>query len=170
MILIDCIGNSCAEAAPVLTVMQGSLGIPSNSHRAQPQLCIGIYPDFFLAEPYRRTGELSILMDEKPIVVAVARPESGREAKMDRIFKRPFMTGAISQDRERCQFLFCLMKNPCCTGRLGREMRERFLMAPQLGQCSTGDGFPARRPRAAIHPMPCCLPIPNDMGAIRVRS
>jgi hypothetical protein len=32
---------------------------------------------------------------------------------MDRIFKPPFsMTGAISQDGDRCQFLFCLMKNP----------------------------------------------------------
>src|SRR5215813_5787704 len=32
---------------------------------------------------------------------------------MDRIFKPPFsMAGAISQGCERCQFLFCLMKNP----------------------------------------------------------
>src|SRR5215469_15421994 len=32
---------------------------------------------------------------------------------MDRIFKPPFsMTGAISRDRESCQFPFCLMKNP----------------------------------------------------------
>jgi hypothetical protein len=33
--------------------------------------------------------------------------------KTDRIFKPPFsMTGTISQDRESCQFLFWLMKNP----------------------------------------------------------
>src|SRR5215468_8328488 len=32
---------------------------------------------------------------------------------MDRIFKPPFsMGGAISQSRQSCQFLFCLMKNP----------------------------------------------------------
>jgi hypothetical protein len=32
---------------------------------------------------------------------------------MDRIFKPPVsMTGPISQDRESCQFLFCLMTNP----------------------------------------------------------
>src|SRR5215470_13792804 len=33
--------------------------------------------------------------------------------RMDRIFKPPFsMTGAISQDRQSCQFLFLLDKNP----------------------------------------------------------
>jgi hypothetical protein len=31
------------------------------------------------------------------------------------------MTGATSQDRERCQFLFWLMKNPMFAGRLGRR-------------------------------------------------
>ena len=56
-------------------------------------------------------------------------------AAMDRIFKPPFsMTGAISQDRERCQFLFCLIKNPllyqAARPESGREARERFLMAP----------------------------------------
>src|SRR5262249_48992199 len=40
----------------------------------------------------------------------------------------------------------------------GREARERFLMAPRLGQSSTGHSFQARRPRPAIHPMPCRLP------------
>ena len=55
--------------------------------------------------------------------------------KTDRIFKPPFsMTGAISQDRDRCQFLFCLMKNPLlyrsARPESGREARERFLMAP----------------------------------------
>ena len=55
--------------------------------------------------------------------------------EMDRIFKPPFsMTGAISQDRERCQFLFCLMKNPllyrAARPESGREVRERSLMAP----------------------------------------
>ena len=60
---------------------------------------------------------------------------------MDRIFKSPFsMTGAISQDRERCQFLFCLMflfcliKNPllyqAARPESGREVRERSFMAP----------------------------------------
>src|SRR5262249_59805993 len=37
-------------------------------------------------------------------------------------------------------------------------------MAPQWGQCSTGHSFPARRPRAAIHPMPGCLPNPKRHG------
>jgi hypothetical protein len=42
---------------------------------------------------------------------------------MDRIFKRPFLwPGALSQDRESCQLLFYLMKNPllypsACVGR-----------------------------------------------------
>jgi hypothetical protein len=54
---------------------------------------------------------------------------------MDRIFKPPFsMTGAISQDRERCQFLFCLIKNPllyqAARPESGREVREMSLMAP----------------------------------------
>ena len=44
------------------------------------------------------------------------------------------MIGAISQDRERCQLLFCLMKNPllCALARpeSGQETRERFLVAP----------------------------------------
>src|SRR5262245_16415020 len=31
-------------------------------------------------------------------------------------------------------------------------------MTQQLGQCSTGHSFPARGPRAAIHPMLCRLP------------
>src|SRR5215510_7755223 len=39
---------------------------------------------------------------------------------------------AISQDRQRCQFLFCLMKNPllCRSARSesSREASERFLM------------------------------------------
>jgi hypothetical protein len=43
------------------------------------------------------------------------------------------MTEAISQDRESCQFLFWLMKNPMFyrPARLesGREARERFLRA-----------------------------------------
>src|SRR5215470_14977520 len=98
-----------------------------------------------------------------------------KEAVMDSIFKPPVsMTGAISLDRESCQFLFCLMKNPLlyrsARPESGREVRERFPMAPQLGQYSTGHNLPARRPRAAIHPMPCCLLNPNDMGAMRVRS
>ena len=44
------------------------------------------------------------------------------------------MTGAISQDRESCQFLFCLMKNPLlyrsARPESGREGRERFFMEP----------------------------------------
>jgi hypothetical protein len=43
------------------------------------------------------------------------------------------MTGAISQDRERCQFLFWLMKNArfyrAARPESGREARERFLRA-----------------------------------------
>src|SRR5262247_3938356 len=31
------------------------------------------------------------------------------------------MAGAISQPRQSCQFLFCLMKIHCCTGPLGRR-------------------------------------------------
>jgi hypothetical protein len=54
---------------------------------------------------------------------------------MDRIFKPPFyITGAISRDRERCQFLFCLIKNPllyqAAWPESGRERRERFLRPP----------------------------------------
>ena len=54
---------------------------------------------------------------------------------MDSIFKPPFsMTGVISQDRQRCQFLFCLIKNPllyrAARPESGREARERSLMAP----------------------------------------
>src|SRR5207253_11101915 len=46
-----------------------------------------------------------------------------------------FMAGAIAQDRESCQFVFCLMKNPMlyrAAARVerGREVRERFLVAP----------------------------------------
>jgi hypothetical protein len=53
---------------------------------------------------------------------------------MDRIFKPLFsMTGATSQDRERCQFLFWLMKNPmfyrAARPESGREAREGFLRA-----------------------------------------
>src|SRR5215469_1557451 len=44
------------------------------------------------------------------------------------------MAGAISQDWERCQFRFWLMKNPLLYRRArpesGREGRERFLVAP----------------------------------------
>ena len=53
---------------------------------------------------------------------------------MDRIFKPPFSTtGVISQDRESCQFLFCLIKNPrlyqAARPESGRA-RERFRIAP----------------------------------------
>src|SRR5262245_14385375 len=52
---------------------------------------------------------------------------------MDRIFKRTFlMTGAIAQPRQRCQFLFCLMKNPLlyrsAWPESSREASEMFLM------------------------------------------
>src|SRR5215831_8872392 len=86
-----------------------------------------------------------------------------KEAVMDSIFKPPVsMTGAISLDRESCQFLL-LDEKPTVVlvssdGERSRDTRDRFLMAPRSGQCSTGDGFPARRPRAAIHTMPCRLP------------
>ena len=44
---------------------------------------------------------------------------------MDRIFKPPFsMAGVITQDRESCQFVFCLMKTRCCTWRLGGGERS----------------------------------------------
>jgi len=54
---------------------------------------------------------------------------------MDRIFKRPFLwPGAIPQDREGCQFLFCLTKIPpfyrSAQPESSREARERFLRAP----------------------------------------
>jgi hypothetical protein len=43
------------------------------------------------------------------------------------------MAGAIAQDRQRCQFLFCLMKNPLlyrsAWPESSREARERFLVA-----------------------------------------
>ena len=44
------------------------------------------------------------------------------------------MTGAISQDRESCQFLFCLIKNPllyrAARPESGREVREVCLITP----------------------------------------
>jgi hypothetical protein len=44
------------------------------------------------------------------------------------------MVGAISQPRQSCQFLFCLMKNPllyrAARAESGREVGKRFLMAP----------------------------------------
>jgi hypothetical protein len=43
------------------------------------------------------------------------------------------MTGAISQDRESCQFHSCLMKNPLLyRPQSGREARERFLSGAAL--------------------------------------
>src|SRR5262245_36626886 len=35
------------------------------------------------------------------------------------------VAGAISQPRQSCQFLFCLMKIHCCTGPLGRRADGR---------------------------------------------
>jgi hypothetical protein len=54
---------------------------------------------------------------------------------MDRIFKPPFsMTGVISRDRERCQFLFCLINSPllyqAARSESSREAPEVFLIAP----------------------------------------
>src|SRR5262249_47606438 len=59
------------------------------------------------------------------------RPKRG----MDSLFKPRFsMIRVISQDRERCQFLFCLMKNPplyrSTRPESGREAPERSLFAP----------------------------------------
>jgi hypothetical protein len=48
---------------------------------------------------------------EKNFIVAVRHWAT--LLRMDRIFKPPYsMTGAISQHRKSCQFLFWLMKNP----------------------------------------------------------
>ena len=57
-----------------------------------------------------------------------------RAFTMNSIFKRPFsMTGVISEDRESCQSLFCLMKNPplyrSARPESGRAARERFRRA-----------------------------------------
>jgi hypothetical protein len=54
---------------------------------------------------------------------------------MDSLFKPPFsMIRAISQNRESCQFVFCLMKNPllyrAAWSESSREAPERFDMAP----------------------------------------
>jgi hypothetical protein len=58
------------------------------------------------------------------------------------------MAGAISQDRESCQFLICLIKNPllyqAARPESGREVRERSLMAPLARNSSE------RRPRLAL--------------------
>src|SRR5215831_18576541 len=56
-------------------------------------------------------------------------------ARKDKIFKPLFfMAGAIAQDRQSCQFFFCLMKNPLlyrsAWPESGREARERFFVAP----------------------------------------
>ena len=57
---------------------------------------------------------------------------NGSLTTMDRIFNFS-TTGVISQDRESCQFLFCLMKNPLLYRSAwpenNREVRERFLVA-----------------------------------------
>src|SRR5262245_1458154 len=78
------------------------------------------------------------------------------------------MAGVLSQDRESCQFPFCSMKNSllyrAARPESGWEGRERFPMAPQLGHCSTGHSFPARRSGTAIHPIRCCLPNPKRHG------
>src|SRR5215510_7607499 len=59
------------------------------------------------------------------------------------------------------------MKNPLlyrsARPESGREVRERFPMAPQLGQCSTAIVF-RHADRAAIHPMPCRLLNPKPHG------
>src|SRR4030095_2101598 len=51
------------------------------------------------------------------------------------------MAGAISQPRQRCQFLFCLMKNPLlyrsAWPESSREASERFLMET-LGRTQSG--------------------------------
>src|SRR5262249_40543828 len=50
-----------------------------------------------------------------------------------RIFKPSFsMTGAISQDRERCQFLFCFLKNPCCSAATWEETAARYALGDLL--------------------------------------
>src|SRR4029453_7142800 len=90
---------------------------------------------------------------------------------MDRIFKPLFsMTGAISQDRERCQFLFWLMKNPmfyrAARPESGREARERFLRAA-LGRTQSERAigwhwqavFGCQTGRARKFRKPCARPI-----------
>src|SRR5262249_26148605 len=67
---------------------------------------------------------------ELVVPAAMADEDVGHK---DRIFKRPFLRpGAISQDRQSCQFLFCLMKNPLLSRSAwpesSREASERFLM------------------------------------------
>jgi hypothetical protein len=52
---------------------------------------------------------------------------------MDWIFIRPFLwPGAVSQDRERGQFLFQVMKNPRYTGRLGPESGREAMIFKAL--------------------------------------
>src|SRR5262245_25773203 len=52
---------------------------------------------------------------------------------MDRIFKRPFLCGAISQDWESCQFPFVLVLDEKATvvagGAVGKRSRK-FFIAP----------------------------------------
>ncbi len=70
----------------------------------------------------KRTGVIARASCGTPIAGCIAHHLTAHEAHiMYSLFKRPFsMTGVISQDRERCQFLFCLKKTHGCTGRLGR--------------------------------------------------
>src|SRR5262252_9646921 len=89
--------------------------------------------------------------------------------RMDRIFKPPFsMTGAISQDRQSCQFLFLLDKNPTVVPvgsageRLGgarkvvygaaRSNSERAAPSACVGRLVFGAGFRLLRSEIGFHP------------------
>src|SRR5262245_6075545 len=75
---------------------------------------------------------------------------------------------------ESCHSRFCLMKNPLlyrsARPESGRELRERFPMAPQLVQCSTAIvSGTSTRSRNSFRCHVVSL-ISNDMGAILVQS
>src|SRR5215831_3492118 len=56
------------------------------------------------------------------------------------------MAGAISQPRQSCQFLFCLMKNPLLSRSAwpesSREASERFLMETRSAELRASGGTP----------------------------
>src|SRR5215510_16042075 len=67
------------------------------------------------------------------------------------------MAGAISQPRQSCQFLFCLMKNPLLYRSAWPENSERFLMKAARGavlQVDVEDPFEQSGPTHAR-----CLPL-----------
>ena len=93
------------------------------------------WPEFFSVSACFPSFERGVWLESDGEIGSVLLTRQIRHLHLDRIFKPRFsMTGVIFQDWRRCQFRFCLMKNPilCRAARpeSGREARERFLIEP----------------------------------------